>query len=510
MVNTISSWLCNLVNAIVGFMLVPFLLGHLGKEGYGLAALVVVIISFTELADLGLRVALSRHLAEQVATKNTQRFNELVSSGLLVYLAIGSLLAIVCAVFAHSLALVFNVSESFMPQAVFLIRWYCSSAIVLSFITPIYGGTLTSNNRFDIYNIIVMVTNLLRGLGLFVVLGFSNTGLYGWSAVTLSCRILGLLLLCRMAHRVWPSLRISYHYIRPRALGMLFSLGGYIFGLQVARNLTVLSGPIVLTIILGPIAVALYEPASKLAAVLRPVVDALARQLHPLATGYHATGRVKELQAVLIRGTRYTVLMAIPVCITLGVFAHILTNVWLHDRLGDDSIITGWVLVCCMIIELFTFAGASQLAVMVGMNRLKFVLAVRLLGAIFSTLAAVFLVAYTPLGVVGVIIPSAVFAAIIWPILSIYSAKLCGLTSKEYFKQAYFKPILVLASIGVTALALRLFVIEQSLWMLITCAAGLCLFWAPLCWWIGFNNDDRKSLLLLLARAKTALLQGKS
>ena len=510
MVNTISSWLGNLVNAIIGFMLVPFLLGQLGKEGYGLAALVGVIITFTELADLGLRGALSRHLAEQVATKNTQRFNELVSSGLLIYLAIGSLLAIVCAIFAHSLALAFNVSDRLMPQAVFLIRYYGSSAIFLSFITPVYGGTLTSNNRFDIYNIIVMATNLLRGLGLFVVLGFSNSGLYGWSTVTLFCRILGLLLLCRMAHRVWPSLKISYHHIRPGALGMLFSLGGYIFSLQVARNLTVLSGPIVLTIILGPIAVALYDPATKLAAMLRPLVGALARQLHPLATGYHATGRIKELQAVLIRGTRYTVLMAIPVCVVLGVFAHILTNVWLHDKLGNDSVITGWLLVFWMVIELFTFAGMSQWAVFLGKNKLRFAVAVRLPGAVLSVLVAVFLVAYTRLGVVGVIIPTAVFSAVLWPILSIYSARLCGLTPSRYFMEGYFRPIMVLAAMGLAAVALRLFVVDQSFWMLVTCAAGLCLLWVPLCWWLGFDQDDRKSILLLLGRAKTALLQRQS
>lgn len=498
--NTVTRWAASFVNALVSLMLVPFLLHQLGREGYGLIALVGVIVSMTMVADFGLSVAMTRHLAEQVATKNIRRFNELVSTGLLVNLVIGLSLASMCFIFAPFLTQPFKVPEALETQAVFLIRWYGSISILFSFILPVYTATITSNNRFDLQNCIIASLGVLKGVLIFAVLGLTETGLYGWAGVMLVSQAIQMLVTHHVARRVWPHLKVSFKYVRRDAVGMLFSLGGMLFLLQLTALLGQHTDPIILTTILGPAAVALYRPGLVLVMAAQPLVRALVDQLHPLATGYHTTGNSKELQRVLIQGTRYTLLMGIPVCVVLGVFAHPITKIWLFSSLGNDYRITAWVLSGWALITFFEYVGGSQWAVLLGMRRLKFVVCIRLPLAVVNIIVSILLVRYTSLGVAGVIVATIIIAIIRRPVFVVYTALVVGLRPMEYFLQSYFRPLLVLLIHVAIALVIRFWIHPNRLMVLGMCVVFLGVCWVGLCWWVGFDKNDRKSIRALLER----------
>ena len=59
-VNTISNWGAVGIQAAIGLYMVPFMIGELGKDGYGVTGIIAAIVGFSEIADLGLRTALNR------------------------------------------------------------------------------------------------------------------------------------------------------------------------------------------------------------------------------------------------------------------------------------------------------------------------------------------------------------------------------------------------------------------------------------------------------------------
>lgn len=496
--NAVTNWVAMVVHAAIGLALVPFLIGRLGREGYGLAALAGVVVSFTAVADLGLRGALSRHLAEQVALDNTRRFNELASTALALYLAIGAALATACFLVADPLARAFRVSDALLPDAVFLIRWYSSVSIFLSFLLPLFGAVVISNNRFDLRNYIVTGTSLLRGALLFAVLGLTDTGLYGWAVVGIASLAVQFGLLVITARRLWPAMEMRLRHLSWYAAKALASLGSSLFVLQLCGMLSVQSDPIVLTAFLGPSAVALYEPALAAAGAVRPVVQTLAEQLHPLATDLHVTGRQEELQQVLLRGTRYTLLMGVGVSVLLGVFAEPIMQVWLGRRLGPEYLVTAQVLVAWVVVDLFNYASGSLGPVLVGMNRLKFILWTQVPAAVVNLVASIWLVGYTRLGVVGVVIPTAVIGIIRRPVVSVYVARVCGLTARRYFLESYLRPIAVLTMLTAAAFGLRWAIGPASWLSLGACAAALGVSWAGLAWGIGLTRADRQAFRQLL------------
>lgn len=510
MLNAVTKWGAMFINALVGLLLVSFLLQQLGKEGYGLIAIVGVIVSMSAIADFGLRGAMSRHLAEQVAVKNTRRFNELASTGLLVYLSMGSLMASLGFIFAPLLTEPFKIPEFLQTQAVFLIRWYGSASILLSFILPTYVATITSNNRFDLQNYIDTSIGVLRGVLIFVVLGLTSAGLYGWAGVTLASRVLQLLLTRYFARQVRPDLEIKFRNARRNSLTVLLSLGGMLFLLHMTVLLGEQADPIILTTILGPAAVALYKPALVLVMAALPLVNAMVHQLHPLATGYYTTGQAKELQSVLIRGTRYTLLMAIPVCVILGILAQPIAKIWLFSSLGDDFQVTARVIAGWALIHFFMYASGAQWPVLVGMNRLSFLVWTQLPLGIVNIISSIIIVRYTSLGVPGVIIPTIVIGMIRRPVIVVYTARVVGLRAIEYFLKSYLRPILVLLILAAITIGLRFAININSLAVLVACVVFIGICWLPLCWWLGFDDNDRLSFKSLLQRILDTLRQYKA
>ena len=492
---------------MIGLILVPFLLGELGKGGYGLVALVGTIVAFAEIADLGLRGALGRHLAEQAAIKDTRRFNELASSAMVFYLFAGTVLAAACMLLAPLLVRAFNVPDHLRTQAMFMIRWYGGFTIVLAFVHPVYGAVITSESRFDLLNYVSVAQGILSGMALFLVLGLTKTGLYGWAVVMLAIQVAGLMARRQIAHNINPGFRIRLDLFSRTAMGSLFALGGYVFLLRIVRTVSLQSGPIVLSVFLGPAALALYSPGVKLTSVVGPLVGALARQLHPLATGLHVTGQTERVQAVLIRGTKYTFLMAIAAYVLMAVFAQPIARVWLERTLGPEYRTVGWVLMGMALVHLFMYTGGTQFAVLLGMNRLKFIAWMQLPLAAVHVLGSIALVAYTSLGVLGVVVATLAVTIIRRVIVAVYAARSCGLSVGAFFLKSYLRPLIVLVILTGVGVALRIHVDPSSLPVLAACAAIMSLLWLVLCVFVGFNQEDRKSFSGLLGAIRESVLR---
>ncbi|MBW1848455.1 MAG: oligosaccharide flippase family protein [Deltaproteobacteria bacterium] len=497
--NTITTWTALAVNVIVSFILVPFLLYHIGIEGYGLIALTWALISFSIFADFGISTSLSRNLSEQIARKNTSRFNELLSSGFLIYLIIGSTLALTVIFFATSLSDMFKVSIARKYQAVFLIQYFAGPVIFISFINSIFGSILSSNNRFDLINAINTGTSIFRGLGILLVLSFTDTDLYGWIFVSLASKLIFLISLYVAARRVWPGFHIHIRYVKIDVLKNLFSTGRYIFLQQISSIFRFKINPIILSVFLGPAAAALYKPAENISTTTMPLVSTLAAQLFPLATGYHVTGNTEKMKAILLRGTKYIFLLAIPICVMLIVYSKPIIKIWLGRSIEQHYLITASVLFFMAITDMFYYAGGTQGIVLLGMNRLKFVSIMSMIFTILNFGAVIFLVGYTSIGIIGVIIPAVFTDAVFRIIITIHVARQCHLSMKQYLIESYLRPFIVFFILCAAAVILRMVVVPEKLLSLILCALCIALIWIILSWTIGFDCYDKKELIDLSA-----------
>ena len=498
--NTASSWLTLLVNGAIGVVLVPFLLNQFGKAGYGLVALAGVVVSITMMLDMGLGGALGRQLAAAQAEKDDDHFNEFISTAMFLYLGLGTVVALVCVGVAPLIASAFNLPAELLDEGIFLVRWYASAAVLLTFLSIPFSSVLISENRFDRLNMINLGGGVLKAGLLFSVLTLTDLRLYGWAICMIASQASVFLVTRRSAIRMKPTMRIRVSLVRKDATRSLFSLGGYLFTLRTVGRLSVSSDPIVLTTILGPASVALYSPAIMLSGMAKSLVDGLSSQLHPLATSYHVTGQNKQLQQVLIRGTRYTLLLGILACVVLAVFAEPICSVWLSKILGQDYLITALVLVLWTGVDLSMYAAGSQWPVLLGVNRLRFLVWTQIPLAVANLIASILLVKYTSLGVIGVIIPTLVIGIIRRPIIIVHTARVIKLPVRRYLAEAYARPAMVLCILVVFAFALKIALQPRDIVRLSVSIGAMFLIWLPTVWWIGFGRNDRESFRALASR----------
>ncbi|MBN2071477.1 MAG: oligosaccharide flippase family protein [Candidatus Krumholzibacteriota bacterium] len=490
-INAGTTWVATIIQGAIGVFLMALLLNDFGQDGYGLLTLAGVIVGLTMILDMGLRGALERHLAEKIASHDTQSFNELAATAKVIWLFIGVVLGSGCIIFAPLIARVFNVSQNYMDQAIFLIRYYACGSIILSCLLPVYVAAITSHNRFDIVNYVVSGASVFRAAGIVAALKLTDTGFIGWSVAMLLAQLATLLVMRRLAYRIQHTLRLNMLLFNRRAMSKLLSLGKSLFTLQLINIFSVKADPIILSIFMGPGAIALYNPAIVLTGAFRPFVTTISTQLTPIATMRHVTGEKEQLLSILVRGTRVTFLLQIIVTVILGVFAKPLIGIWLEQSLKEKYVITASVLSCMAIIDLANYSGGAIWGVLLGMNRIKGLVQIDGIFAAVNFIASVILVGFTRFGILGVVVPTVVLSVMRRPLIIYYSSRICGIKVQLFLKGAYLQPVIVLIITGCIAIALRMLENNISLFMLVVHIVVVSLAWAILSWKVGLEQIDR-------------------
>lgn len=498
--NTFTGWLAVGIRGALALVIVPFLLIQLGKEGFGLIGLLGVIVSMAAIADLGLRSALGRELAEQLARNDKQAFSELASTALVLYLCMACILGLVGWMLAPWIVQVLKVSQSLQEDAVTMIRIYGTLSILFSFITPVFSAILSSYHRFDVVNSVQIIGGILSSIVLFVVIPIVENPLYGWIGIMLITEMTMLILTIFFFRRFCGGAKISTHYLNRKRLVPLFHLGGYLYVIQLANMFSSTANPLFLSIFLGPVSVALYQPASKLSAMFNPIVMTLTEQLYPLTTKFHATDNRERLQQTFCLGAKYTLLLGSLVSACIFIFAEPLAQLWLFDSLGADYLIVAQVMQAFAILDLLAYASGTQWPILLGMRKLEFLSILLVLTAILSIAVSIYFVGFTSVGVVGVLYGTIIGRLIKVVLITTYVVRLVGVRMIEYIQQSIVGPAWCLFFSGMAGWALTRNFLCNSWIELLLMVGVISLVWVVSCWLIGLNLTERQHILLAVKK----------
>jgi O-antigen/teichoic acid export membrane protein len=493
-INALTQWGVTALSAILGLLVVPFLIHKLGQDGYGLVAVVLAIAAMCALADMGISGALARQLAEALAKNDSEEFNEYASTAVVVNIAAG--LTCACALFfcAVPIARLAGMREGLFGKGVALLQTFGTSYLFLTFVMFVPRAVLAGHNRFDLANVIDAARRLAQSIGLLAILSLTSMGLRGWAGVCIAVEICNAALLWRAAFRIRREFCIGWRFFRTTRLRSMLGLGSQLTILQISNQLSTSTDPFILSACLSPASVSLYRPPVLASSALAPMVLTIANQLHPLTTQAHVQGDRNALLTMLLEGTKYTMLMGAVACGIVIPLAYPLCRVWLSGALGEQYRICAAVLTIQMLTQLATFASGTQWAVLLGMRKVRFLAYGRLALAVVNIVGSWLLVKYTALGVLGVVIPTMVIEFAWRPMLAQYTCRIVGLDLQLYLRRSYLRPLLIGFAIGSLGFAVRYLSTVESFWMLLSVAVSLALFGAALVWFMGFSLSERNRI----------------
>jgi O-antigen/teichoic acid export membrane protein len=222
----------------------------------------------------------------------------------------------------------------------------------------------------------------------------------------------------------------------------------------------------------SPAAVGQFEGPVRAHNLLYALGGALAVPVVPTASRYVAAEDSRRLRGLAVRGTRYTLALFVPLCVTLMVLAEPILEVWLGDRYGEGGaalaiLVSYWLLYGGLVVTPGFLVGAGR---------------ARAAGLVFAGAAvlnlALALVLTPELGLEGPALATAIPFFFAFPVLLSVGLDASGATLGELARRAWMPAYslgLVLAGVLV---AVRVGLEPETLAaVVLTAGLGVLAYW---------------------------------
>ncbi|HEY6947169.1 MAG TPA: oligosaccharide flippase family protein [Candidatus Acidoferrum sp.] len=324
-------------------VLVPVLLRGLGKEQFALLALVTPFLrcGFNGVFDLGIATGIVRYISRSFAADDSARVNEYVSSGIVLYVLLGTLLAGSYYAFAPFLlhALTRGNGALYVPAQVMMSRFVWVYA--LSCLSNPFFAVLMGVQKVEVTHWVGTISLILELCGVLALLPGGLTlprlmWVYGVNG-------LATLAVCMfLAGRYFPPLKLSLEGIRKQRIREILRYGTQFSATVMATILSPVVDKVILARYVGLTEVALYEVAARLVELLRRATQLLLLPLMPMAGTRGNLDSESETERLYSRAFEANLLVScglylIPAALAFGIF-----RVWLGQgsRLAAIAFVT--------------------------------------------------------------------------------------------------------------------------------------------------------------------------
>ncbi|MBI2861565.1 MAG: oligosaccharide flippase family protein [Chloroflexi bacterium] len=341
---------------VITFVLTPYILNILGAERFGLWALTFAVTSYFSLMDLGVSESFIKFVAEHHTRHEPDEINRVVTTGLVFYVAVATIIAVLGFAAAPWLISLFRISPELESEALFVLR---GAFFVICFANAmnVFQGVVSGLQRMDVSNLSIFAVSFQYGTGVLLVLRLGY-GLKGLIINQIIMMALNCLLLFLASFRLLPTLSL-----RPRFFGLATLRKLLSYGLKVqAGRVAYLIGGQVDRLLIGyflPLTtLALYDIAGRLVSGVKtiPLLPAIA--LIPAASELDARADLASLRSFHRRSAKYLVLLAAPLVFFTFFAATPILLLWVGP--GYDPAV--WVIRALLVgnfVHLLTAVGTS-------------------------------------------------------------------------------------------------------------------------------------------------------
>lgn len=433
-----SNWVTLGVNIVVGFILTPFVIRHLGKTGYGIWTLVGSFIGYYGLLNLGVSSAITRYVARYAGQGDEKSLNETASTGMAMFCGTGVLAVVVAFFVAGPLASFFKVDPGHFVDFQRTVR-LIGLATGISFSSNVFGAIIRAHEKFVVANAANIAVTLAR-TALTVCLLLSGAALLGVAAATLITELLNLvvnILLCRF---LTPLVRIRFDFARLSVLRMLITYGSITTVIVIADIMRINLDSFVIGKWVNLSAVGVYGIAATIIHYIVSLVTAGMGVLTPRFAALDGKGDHAQARRLLVKAVSVSSFLSFGGYMMAIIFGKQFILWWVGKDFTEAASIL-WIL---SFSYAFAIAQTPAIGFMYALNKHYFYAIATMIEAIANlTLSIILVYRYGIVGVaLGTMIPMLIVKILVMPI---YVSRIAGISIREYIRP--MMPPAVVASI---------------------------------------------------------------
>jgi O-antigen/teichoic acid export membrane protein len=366
-IHNVASGLIRLVViAPVPFLLTPFLLRHLGTQGFGAWAVFLSINSLTSLADIGVMGTLTKHVSEHYTLQDYTNLNKVVNAGILIFLAVAVLGALAVNLAAGVLISAFfrnaQVPRAQLQSVIHLL----ALSMALNLLTYPFSSVISGLQRLDVVNLLWALNAIITAAGaaLFVSLGFGINGLV--YAIVLTSGV-SFVLSVGTARHLLPQLRVQPTAVRWGDIRELSAFSTQIYVVQMATAVYIHTEKLLLAHFTGLTPAGWYDIANDLAMKVRNFPALLITPLMAATSELDARQDDARAEELYYRVHKYLAFVGTGIFLVVTLLAHRFIELWL----GPGFTGTAHALIVLTGVQVGNLVAAPALLMLIGKGILR-------------------------------------------------------------------------------------------------------------------------------------------
>lgn len=324
----------NLIAFAVGigitFVLSPYIIRSLGDARYGAWALIAELLGYYGLLDLGIRGAVTFHVATYLAREQIDQTVHLIASAFWTLVALGSLAAIGGVGLAFAFPHLFvqgNVDSAEVVLAMSILACTIGAGLPME----VFSASLVAQQRLDIVNAVDVTTRVLVAVGIYVVLG-AGGGLVALSALQAGGKFFSWLCLYILLKHRFKAVSLRPALFRRLELKALTNIGSKTFIINIAQTILQRTDLVLIAMFMEVRWVTYYTLGRMLIVYTENAVFEITRAYTPRLTELYAKHARSALNELYVTGTRYSAVIAIVAIAGIWSFATPFLALWVGSE----------------------------------------------------------------------------------------------------------------------------------------------------------------------------------
>ena len=333
--NVLGTYAVYAAAIVSGLIVTPITLHAIGKEAFGIWAFIGSITIYLSVLDLGVGPSIIRFAAEARGRKSPEDTSALASTGLMLYAAIALATLPLGAGLAWLVPELLTTPDDLVwPARITTLLLVLS--IAARFPLGLFNNLLAGRQRFDVLNLANFVGTVLYA-GLVAVFLPRGGGLVLLGALTFAVTLLRLGLPLAWLRRELPELRLSRALVTRDRLRELTAVSWSNFLVHLASKVVFATDVVVVGIMLGAEAAALYAIPARLFALAFGLGNVGSGLLYPAFAEQEGAGERARQSRLLLAGVRGGSAAAVLLALPLLLIPDQLIEGWVGDGYGEST-----------------------------------------------------------------------------------------------------------------------------------------------------------------------------
>jgi O-antigen/teichoic acid export membrane protein len=277
--SSIFRFLERIVLVVTSLVMTPFFITELGVQEYGYWLLLLSILGWFNIIELGFPTATQRLLIFAIE-RNPEKVNKVFSTSLLLFFFLAIFAATFLLVISSYLSVFFenlddiDIVKNLLPLMVI--------KVVFDFMMNSFHGFYTAFLRLDIDSNLTSLNVLLKAALVFLML--PSLGLLGAVIATLIADVLTNVMKIYYAKKLFSRMKFSFKYIETKLVIEMFSYGKHVIAAGVANMIHNRADPFVVGKLFSANSIAIFGVASNLTAHIKAFTFAINDAFAPVFT----------------------------------------------------------------------------------------------------------------------------------------------------------------------------------------------------------------------------------